>query len=236
MPTPGLPSTPRFTGVSPATASCDRNIPAAECLFDHISPHLTDTKPVEPDSADFTHGYDAICPAHDDGRRSLRVAVGYSRVYLKCFANCDELAIRAGLIKDGVPERCLPITHQRKADLLDQLNSVVADPDMEHGHKVLLMAALMRGMPGLPRGNELVSLAAEVGVSRPSAFRYKRAGALQPTSRSYDPEKKLVKPRRSPQQIVPQPRSHGETKSHGDTSSGLTVRPERNKRSRRPAA
>ena len=80
-----------------AAASCDRNIPAAECLYDHIRPHLTQAQAVEPDSADFTHGYDAICPAHDDGRRSLRVAVGYSRVYLKCFAECDELAIRAVL-------------------------------------------------------------------------------------------------------------------------------------------
>ncbi|HKM57015.1 MAG TPA: hypothetical protein VJY33_26650 [Isosphaeraceae bacterium] len=220
-----------------AAASCDRNIPAAECLFDHIRPHLTQAHAVEPDSADFAHGYDAICPAHDDGRRSLRVAIGYSRVYLKCFANCDELAIRAGLIQNGVPEHCLPITQQRKAELADRLTGVTRDPDMEYGHKVLLIAAMLQGRRDLPRGNELVQLAAEVGVSRPSAFRYKRAeGGLQPTSRSYDPKTKPVKPRRSPQQIVPQQRSHGETKSHGDTSEGLTVRPPRNKRSRRPAA
>ena len=215
-----------------AAASCDRNIPAAECLYDHIRPHLTQAQAVEPDSADFTHGYDAICPAHDDGRRSLRVAVGYSRVYLKCYAGCDELAIRAGLIKGGVPQHCLPITQQRKGDLLDQLAGVTQDPDMEHGHKVLRVAAMLRGRTSLPRGNELVQLAAEVGVSRPSAFRYKRAeGGLQPTSRSYDPEKKLVKPRRSPQQIVPQQRSHHETKSHRETAESLTVRP-----LRRPAA
>ena len=220
-----------------AAASCDRNIPAAECLYDHIRPHLTQAQAVEPDSADFTHGYDAICPAHNDGRRSLRVAVGYSRVYLKCYAGCDELAIRAKLIGDGVPQHCLPITQQRKGDLLDQLDSVTRDPDMEAGHKVLLVAAMLRGRSTLPRGNELVQLAADVSVSRPSAFRYKRAEAgLQSTSRSYDPQNKPVKPRRSPRQIVPQQRSHGETKSHGDTSESLTVRPPRNKRSRRPAA
>ena len=220
-----------------AAASCDRNIPAAECLFDHIKPHLVQAKPVEPDSADFTHAYDCICPAHDDGRQSLRVSVGHFRVYLKCYAGCDELAIRAKLIGDGVPADCLPITRQRKADLLDQLGGVTQDSDMEHGHKVLLIAAMLRGRTSLPRGNELVELAADVGVSRPSAFRYKRAEAgLQPTSRSYDPQSKPVKPRRSPQQIVPQQRSHGETKSHGETPPGLTVRPQRNKRNRRPAA
>ena len=219
-----------------AAASCDRNIPAAECLSDHIRPHLTQAQAVEPDSADFTHGYDAICPAHDDGRRSLRVAVGYSRVYLKCFAECDELAIRAALIKDGVPQHCLPITQQRTGDLLDQLADVTQDPDMEHGHKVLLIAAMMRGMTTLPRGVELEVMAGEVGVSRASAFRYRRGAGLQPTSRSYDRENKPVKPRRSPQQIVPQQRSHGETKSHGETPAGLTVRPPQNRRNRRPAA
>ena len=219
-----------------AAASCDRNIPAAECLFDHIRPHLTRAQAVEPDSADFTDGYDAICPAHDDGRRSLRVSVGHFRVYFKCYAGCDELAIRAKLIKDGVPEHCLPITQQRRADLVDQLGIVMTNPDLEQGHKVLLAAAHLRGMPTLPRGNELEQLAGEVGVSRPSAFRYNRAEAgLQPTSRSYDRESKPVKPRRSPPQIVPPQRSHGETKSHGETPPGLTVRPGRNS-NRRPAA
>jgi len=44
---------------------------------------------------------------------------------------------------------------------------VTRDPDMEYGHKVLLIAAMLQGRRDLPRGNELVQLAAEVGVSRP---------------------------------------------------------------------
>ena len=219
-----------------AAASCDRNIPAAECLYDHIKPHLANVKSVESDSTDFSHCHDALCPAHDDDRRSLRVAVGNARIYIKCYAGCDELAIRAALIRGGVPGYCLPITQRRKEELLDQLTDVTQNSDIEHGHKVLLVAAMLRGKTSLPRGVELETLAGEVGVSRASAFRYKRGEGAPPTSRSYDPDKKLVKPRRSPQQIVPQQRSHGETKSHGETPPSLTVRPPRNRRNRRPAA
>ena len=97
-----------------AAASCDRNIPAAECLFQHIRPHLAKAVRVVPDSPDFSLACDCICPVHGDDHRSLRISVGRNCLYLKCFAGCDELAVRRALIKMGVPAGCLPITSQRK--------------------------------------------------------------------------------------------------------------------------
>ena len=219
-----------------AAASCDRNIPAAECLFDHIAPHLAKAARATPESADFTHAYDCICPAHGDDRRSLRISVGRTCIYLKCYAGCDELAIRDALIRDaGVSARCLPITSQRKANLVDQLTSVAEDPDLDHGHKLLLIAAHLRGMGGLPRGAELEDLAASVGLSRSRAFDYRREGAKTLTSGSYGAKETPVKSRRSTRKTAPAKKSDGRTLSDGRTSESPMVglNP---KRTRRPAA
>ena len=200
---------------SPATAaaSCDRNIPAAECLFDHVLPHLRDAKRAEatPGAVDFFGGYDAICPAHDDERRSLRISVGRTRLYLKCYAGCDELAIRDRLIRDGsgVPARCLPITQQRKADLVEQLTGLLTNPDLDHGHKVMLALACLRGRSDLPRGAELEELAGATGVSRSRAFDYGRAQRLNPTSGSYGSRETPVKHRRSSRSVAPLEKSDG---------------------------
>ena len=99
------------------------------------------------ESADFSVAYDCICPAQGDDHRSLRISVGRNCIYLKCYAGCDELAIRDALIRRaGVNAECLPITNQRRANLVDQLTSVAEDPDMEHGHKLLMIAAHLRGV------------------------------------------------------------------------------------------
>jgi hypothetical protein len=217
-----------------AAASCDRNVPAAECLYDHVRPHLADAKRVAPDSADFSDAYDAKCPAHDDDRQSLRVSVGRTRLYLKCFAGCDELAIRDGLVRDGVPDRCLPITQQRKADLVEQLTSLLTDPGLDHGHKVMLALAHIRGMGELPRGSELEGLAAATGVSRSRAFDYRRTQRLDPTSGRYGSDKKPVKHRRSARSVAPGKKSDGRTLSDGRTEESPMVGLD--DKNRRPAA
>jgi hypothetical protein len=216
------------------SAACDRNIPAAECLYDHIRPHLTGAKRIEPDSADFSVAFDAICPAHDDDHGSMRVSVGRTRITLKCYAGCDELAIRDGLIRFGVTPRCLPLTQQRKADLVEQLLGVVTDPDLEHGHKVLLVAAFLRGMGGLPRGGELADLAASVGLSRSRAFDYKRETGQTRTSGRYGADGAPVKQRRSSRSVAPLEKSDGRTKSDSRTEKSPMVG--LNDKNRRPAA
>jgi hypothetical protein len=219
-----------------AAAACDRNIPAAECLFDHIRPYLAKANRTEPDSADFSVAYDCICPVHGDDHRSLRVSVGRNCIYLKCYAGCDELAVRDALIREaGVNAKCLPITNQRRADLVDQLTSVAEDPDMDHGHKLLLMAAHLRGMRELPRGSRLEELAAGVGLSRSRAFDYRRDGANTRTSGSYGSDEAPVKSRRSTRKAAPAEKSDGRTLSDGRTAESPMVGLSR-KRTRRSAA
>ena len=226
---------------SPATAaaSCDRNVPAAECLYDHVLRHLKDAKRAEadPDSTDFFGGYDATCPAHDDHRRSLRISVGRNRLYLKCYTGCDELAIRDGLIRDGVDPRCLPITQKRKADLVDQLTALLTDPDLDHGHKVLLALACIRGRADLPRGAELEELARATGISRSRAFDYRRAQGLNPTSGSYGSGEASVKHHRSSRSVAPLEKSDGRILSDGRTEKGREKSDSRTEsQDRRPAA
>lgn len=213
-------ASPRVT----AAASCDRNIPAAECLFDHVLPYLTDAKRAEaaPDAADFFGGYDAMCPAHSDQRRSMRVSIGRARLYLKCYAGCDELAIRDKLIGNGVLDRCLPVTKQRQASLVEQLLGVVTDPDLDHGHKLLLVTAFIRGRSDLPRGAELEELAASVGLSRSRAFDYRRLG-YNPTSGSYGPDESSVKPRRSTRKTEPAEKSDDRIQSDGCTEKSPMI-------------
>lgn len=207
-----------------AAASCDRNIPAAECLFDHVLPYLTDAKRAvaDPAATDFFGGYDAMCPAHSDQRRSLRVSVGRTRLYLKCYAGCDELAIRDKLIGNGASEWCLPITKQRQITLVEQLLGVVTDPDLDHGHKLLLVAAFIRGRSELPRGAELEELAASVGLSRSRAFDYRRLGHTQ-TSGSYGPDEASVKPGRSTRETESAEKSDGRIQSDGRTEKSPMI-------------
>ena len=220
-----------------AAASCDRNIPAAECLFDHIAPHLAKANRTEPESADFSIAYDCICPAHGSSGRKLRISVGRNCLYLKCYAGCDEMAVRAALIRAGVHAECLPITSQRKANLVDQLTSVAEDPDLDHGHKLLLIAAHLRGMRDLPRGSALEDLAASVGLSRSRAFDYRREGGYTRTSGSYGSEVAPVKSRRSARKVAPAKKSDGRTLSDGRTSESPMVGLEpKRARTRRPAA
>jgi hypothetical protein len=123
-------------------ARCD--VPRRECFHDHIYGHLRDPKPSGTD-ADSAR---ALCPAHADTERSLSVSVGeHQRVVYHCFGHCDELAVRAALIGDGVHEDCLPISKAREAELLDQVKALYAKG---YGHAELRwrMWSLVSGFNG----------------------------------------------------------------------------------------
>lgn len=219
-------------------ASCDPNLPAAQCLEWHIKPHLVMPKIYDGDPAKgFGPGYSARCPAHNDGSPSFTINVGLHSLWYQCHARCDQLAVRIVLISRGVSPRCLPISKERAAHLVDLLDEVLTSDEIEDGHKVLLALAYARGMAGLPRGNPLEELAADTStVSRASAYRYRKLG-FQPTSGSYSPDRSQVKDQRSGHHSGRSERSHGEMSSQGETSESrdeatksLTVRP------RKPAA
>lgn len=202
--------------------ACDA--PLRQCLEWHIKPHLDNPEFYKGDlTKGFDDGYSARCPAHDDRHRSFTVNVGKHRIWYQCHAGCDQLAVRAELIAKGVPDRCLPITQQRKADLVDQLTALLTNPDLDHGHKVLLALAHIRGMGSLPRGAGLEGLARETGVSRSRAFDYRRLEGGDPTSGRYGAKDKPVKHHRSDRSVAPGEKSDGRTLSDGRTPKSPMV-------------
>lgn len=232
-------SSPDFRGTP---ASCDPNLPAAQCLEWHIRPHLVKAEVYNGDaSKGFGYGYSARCPAHDDGKSSFTINVGLKTLWYQCHAEpaCDHLAIRLVLIGRGMSPGCLPVPKERAAHLVERLTDVLTCGDIEDSHKVLLALAYVKGMSELPRGGALEELAGETRtVSRATAFRKRRLG-FHPTSGSYSQEQEQTKNQRSAGRVARPEKSHGETLSHGETSKtpdeaskSLTVRPE----GRRPAA
>lgn len=214
-------------------ATCDPNLPAAQCLEWHIRPHLVKAEVYQGDAdKGFGYGYSARCPVHDDGHASFTINVGLHSLWYQCHAGCDQLAIRVVLIGRGMSPRCLPVPKDRAAHLVERLTSVLTSSQIEDGHKVLLALAYVRGMADLPRGNALEGLAADTNtISRPSAYRYRRVG-FQPTSGSYTSDQEQLKNQRSRRRVASAQTSHGEMSSHDETpegasepAKGLMVRP-----------
>lgn len=221
-------------------AACDPNLPAAQCLEWHVKPHLVKAQTYKGDPAKgFGDGYSALCPAHNDVKSSFTINVGLHNLWYQCHTGCDQLAIRIALIGRGLSPRCLLVSKERSAHVVDRLGDLLTSSELEDGHKVLLALAYVRGMQELPRGKALEALAEDTStVSRPSAYRYRKVG-LQPTSGSYNPDQAQLNNQRSRRRVAEAETSHGEMSSHGETSESpseaaksLTVRPH----NRRPAA
>ena len=146
-----------------ATAGCDAG---PSCLHDHVRPWLRDPRPGA------SGGYRALAPCHDDQEHSLSVSTGGSgRVIWHCFAGCSSERTRAALIKSHVPARCLRRPAGDAADFEAIMSQIVFGKD-SHAHKVLRLAAYMRGFGfDLPGGAELRALAEECGVSLREAYK-----------------------------------------------------------------
>jgi len=138
------------------------------CIHDHVRPYLRDPRP----SA--SGGYRALAPCHDDQTHSLSVSPGGTgRVIWHCFAGCSSERTREALIKVGVSPRCLPRPAPDAADFEAIVSDLVFGKD-SHAHKVLRMAARLRGYGSdLPGGAELRALAGDCGVSLAEAYKAK---------------------------------------------------------------
>jgi hypothetical protein len=148
---------------------------AAECLNDHIRPHLRLAK-----VNDAGTSIRALAPCHADREPSLSVSVGGNgRVIWNCFAGCTQEATRRGLIRSKVAPACLVRSADAERDAEQEIRDILFG-DLSAHHKVLALAAMSEGYDELPRGDALVDLAARAGVSRREAFRAR--SALQPVT------------------------------------------------------
>jgi hypothetical protein len=156
--------------------ACDS--PARQCLEWHIKPRLS-----EPRASGDGKGYRALCPAHDDRKHSLSIGIGDGGgIAWQCFAGCDQLAVRAGLISSGVRPGCLPVSRARRDDLVDQLWQILGSGGKDHAIVRLRIAAALDGRKKLPHGDELAALASRAGVSRRTAFNAREASTDNPSS------------------------------------------------------
>lgn len=137
-----------------------------DCIHDHVRPRLRDPRPAA------SGGYRALAPCHDDHTHSLSVSTGGTgRVIWHCFAGCDSERTRAALIKAGISSRCLVRPAVDAISFEDVVRDLVFGKD-SHAHKVLRLAALMRGHGlDLPAGAELRALAGDCGVSLAEAYK-----------------------------------------------------------------
>jgi hypothetical protein len=139
---------------------------AAECLHDHIRPHLS-----HPRSAADDKSYRALCPVHDDHEHSLSVSLGTKgqRIVCRCFAGCEPGRVRARLITAGIRAACLPRSAAEQKDSDEQILALLTS-DLGHAEVRLRIAAILVADGQLPRGAALDEFAASFRVSRRSAY------------------------------------------------------------------
>ena len=173
--------------------ACD--IPARQCLEWHIKPHLANPKP-----AGDGKGYRALCPVHDDREHSFGISLADSarqRLTWNCFAGCTRTRIRAVLISNGVPDRCLPLVTKEREDLLTTLRLILSADTADHAGVRLRALAALEGYSDLPRGLELERIAGIGHINRVTAYRARKTPLPPPNNPgSYTPPRKPVKPRR----------------------------------------
>jgi hypothetical protein len=98
-------------------------------------------------------------------------AGGSGRVIWHCYAGCSVERVRAALIRDGVPARCLRLPADDSAAALARIEDMLYG-DLSHAHLRLRIAAYLSGHgEDLPRGAELADLAARCGVSLREAYK-----------------------------------------------------------------
>lgn len=154
--------------------------PALQCLIEDIRPYLA--RASDHKDKDGKAGYHALCPAHDDQRKSLSIHEGrHKRVVWVCGAGCGEVRVRHALIQSGVKAACLPLSADASRDLVERIWAVATDKDLGHAAARLRILALLDQPRGeLPRGAALDALAAAAGVSRRAAYAERSRFPRQP--------------------------------------------------------
>jgi hypothetical protein len=148
---------------------------AAECLSDHILPHIRDAK-LSRDKLSLR----GLAPCHVDLNPSLSIGMRRERIVWNCFACTERLGkdqaqrvTRNALIKARVPERCLPLPAREAVAELEDVRAIATGKGT-YAQRILRIVALLDGYDDLPHGQELETLAEACGMSRRSAFDARR--------------------------------------------------------------
>lgn len=148
--------------------------PVRECLAWHVAGHLANAKP----NGDEGLSVRARCP-NCDGTRTLTVSAGeHDRIVWHCFKCRDGRAVRSALTEAGVPSGCLPRGDGQEVTTLDRVMAVIAERDPNRADTLLRAYLIGHGHKTWPKGQELEDIAAEVGLSRRSAFAARERGPL----------------------------------------------------------
>jgi hypothetical protein len=146
---------------------CDA--PGRQCYTEHVFPRLDSPKPKD------DYSTRARCPCHADTDPSLSVSVGRNdRVVWQCFAGCNPLAIRAALIRSGVPPGCLIVARPVQDDVVTQIIKLY-EAGLSHAELRWRVWSVLSGYEGkLPPKRRYVGgrrkFAADAGVGRTELY------------------------------------------------------------------
>ena len=168
-------------------ASCDKGIPATECLAWHVQGRIPGAK-LSSDGRVCRFR----CPNHDDGKASAVILVGdIAALNVHCHA-CGgdaKLEVRAAVIRAyGIDPKCLPLSRQERVQQEGMLEAVFTSP-YTPCTRLVCVRAILDGMRGpLPPAPPLVRLGGEGGSVRaagiPGAERPRRGFSGPPVRTS----------------------------------------------------
>ena len=154
-------------------ASCDKGIPATECLAWHVQGRIPGAK-LSSDGRVCRFR----CPNHDDGKASAVILVGdIAALNVHCHA-CGgdaKLEVRAAVIRAyGIDPKCLPLSRQERVQQEGMLEAVFTSP-YTPCTRLVCVRAILDGMRGpLPPAPPLVRLGERAGVSERQAYRARK--------------------------------------------------------------
>ncbi len=150
-------------------ARCDLLV--EDCIADHIAPLLGGRRTSREGP------WSAFCPAHGDHqKRSLRIVSGdRQRIVWMCHAGCSASAVKAAMLKCGVPAGCIPwrpaaeacdVDGTRDADIVAEITKLIVDqpPAAEF---MIRVTELIHGVDGR-------TAAKIAGISQATYYRHRR--------------------------------------------------------------
>jgi hypothetical protein len=149
--------------------------PVRQCLDWHFRPHLAHA--VIENNGDRIR---ARCPSCGT-LRALTISVGdKARITYGCFNGCPRPDLRLAFRNADIRSDCIPLlTRNDDRSLSQAAVAVIQQGTPATRAQTLIRVYLINlGYAHWPKGNELLKLAAECGVSKTDAYGAKRSGAL----------------------------------------------------------
>lgn len=138
------------------------------CLQDHIRPRLDGWRETPGTPGQFH----AICPVHGGRKTSLYIRAGDRgrRIVSQCKAGCPAAAVRAALVRRGVPDGCLPrVPGQRTEDeLAATIIAICAAVPPGRARELAIIAAVHGPLRSRAA---LATLGERFGIDRSTAYR-----------------------------------------------------------------